>query len=155
MFFSRILLIFCYFVISRHLQVFFCATKEPKAPGVRYLPDPEPLGARPKTPCRQSFSVLQILLQTNAARVIFILIVICSHLPQRCIRRCYILICILQFFGEILKIAGKKRVVSNRPYGANKEYCKEYKMLTGAKSSGGAEPTPTGRIYNIANTHNC
>ena len=30
--------------------MFFCATKEPKAPGVRYLPDPEPLGARPQDP---------------------------------------------------------------------------------------------------------
>ena len=53
--------------------MFFCATKEPKPPGVRYLPDPEPLGASPKTPCKQLFSVLQNLLQTNVTRVIYIL----------------------------------------------------------------------------------
>ena len=74
-FFSQILLTLWLFVIPRHLQVFFCATKEPKPPGVRYLPDPEPLGARPKTPCKRMFSLLHNLSQANAARESYILIV--------------------------------------------------------------------------------
>ena len=60
--------------------MFFCATKEPKPPGVRYLPDPEPLGASPKTPCKHTFSLLQILLQSNAARVDNILMAVHSQI---------------------------------------------------------------------------
>ena len=43
---------------------------------LKYLPDPEPLGARPKTPCKRMFSLLHNLSQANAARESYILIVV-------------------------------------------------------------------------------
>ena len=53
--------------------MFFCKQKNENRRKLKYLPDPEPLGASPKTPCKQLFSVLQNLLQTNVTRVIYIL----------------------------------------------------------------------------------
>ena len=53
--------------------MFFCKQKNQNFRKPKYLPDLEPLGARPKTPCKRMFSLLHNLSQANAARGSYIL----------------------------------------------------------------------------------